>query len=254
MMALQRDNPVPNVSDIGLGTNDLQAGSFIRVQTAGMRDLAASLLKLSGSMGPDLLARIVREASTPIREGYRFRAELHEATGNLAKSVKTKTKKYDGAAVAITGPEQTGNRGADNDRPSGNHAWLVEFGTPRRRPGTANRRTYVNVHQKINGKMRTSGTLNDKEFASRGRGYYFLMGSLREPTRQNKRGSGYSHDFMSGMSIKGIVPMTLKPGETYGGMPKLALMEQTINQRKDAVLSYMKQRLTAEINARQRGA
>ena len=58
----------------------------------------------------------------------------------------------------------------------------------------------------INGKMKRSASgVTDSKFASMGKGYYFLMGSIDEPTRQARAGSGYPHDFLPGED--GMRPM-----------------------------------------------
>jgi hypothetical protein len=115
---------------------------------------------------------------------------------------------------------------------------LVEFGTGARKPGTQGRRTYVNVHQMINGKMNRAGTFNNEQFASMGRGYYFLMGSKKERTRQAKMGVGYPHDF--GSDAPGEMhPVALKPGETIRFMPAQSLMQKTISENSSAVLASL---------------
>ena len=125
-----------------------------------------------------LRAKAVKSAAEIIKKAYK--SKINNVTDNLSKSMDTRIRQYDGATVAITGPRVTGPVGADPEMGSGNHAFLIEFGTERRKPGTQGRRTYVNVHQMINGKMKRAGTFNDEQFANMGRGYYFLMGSKNE--------------------------------------------------------------------------
>jgi hypothetical protein len=162
-------------------------------------------------------------------------------TGNLRKSIRTRIKSYpeDGGVIAIVGPLQTGPMGANEKQASGNHAWLVEFGTGPRRPGTQGRRTYINVHQAINGKMSRHSSANDQQFASMSKGYYFLMGSKNEPTRQARRGRGGDHDFYTDKETGIQHPVTLHPGEEYGEMQGTHAMQNTINQEQQAVLSTL---------------
>jgi hypothetical protein len=234
-MAITRSNPTPRIVEGESGLD--RTKGFVSIQTAGARDLATRLLQVAGAFGDKALQDAVKAASKPIAEEYRQRVKRplvsasSGGTGNLAKSVRTKTKGYENGsvAVAITGPQSTGNSAADDTTGSGNHSWLVEFGSGARRPGTQNRRTYINTHQLINKRFTRSGTMNDAEFeARRGRGYYFLMGSINERTRQAKAGKGYSHDFMPD-GRGGTRPFTIGPGETYGAMPAFHVMEETIN-------------------------
>jgi hypothetical protein len=212
------------------------AEGFVTVRTAGIRELVEQLQALAKNVGkPDRLESIVRKGAKLIENDYKQR--VGDVTGGLQKSVKTKTKVYEGAVVAITGPLQTGATGSSNTQASGNHAWLVEFGSGRRRPGTQGRRTYINVHQMINGKMRRHSSANDQQFAAMSRGYYFLMGSRNEPTRQAREGRGYPHDF--GFTNGRQHPITLHPGEDYGAMPAKHPMERTIQAQGQAVYNTL---------------
>jgi hypothetical protein len=212
---------------------------FVSIQTAGAREVAKELelMALRAMKDPgQLKAKAAKKASEIISKGYK--AKINNVTDNLGKSVTTRIRQYEGATVAITGPRVTGPVGADPDMGSGNHAWLVEFGTGARKPGTQGRRTYVNVHQMINGKMNRAGTFNNEQFASMGRGYYFLMGSKKERTRQAKMGVGYPHDF--GSDAPGEMhPVALKPGETIRPMPAQNLMQKTISENSSAVLASL---------------
>jgi hypothetical protein len=212
---------------------------FVSIQTAGAREVAKELelMALRAQRDPgQLRAKAVKKASEIIKKGYK--AKINNVTDNLNKSIRTETRQYEGATVAVTGPRVTGPVGADPELGSGNHAWLVEFGTGARKPGTQGRRTYVNVHQMINGKMNRAGTFNNEQFASMGRGYYFLMGSKKERTRQAKMGVGYPHDF--GSDAPGEMhPVTLKPGETIRPMPAQSLMQKTISENSSAVLASL---------------
>lgn len=222
---------------IGGQTGKSLAEGFVTVQTAGIRELAEELEALASKLGKsNQLEAAVRKAAKIIEHSYA--SKVGDVTGNLKASLKTRTKRYDAAVIAITGPMQTGSKGSSDTQASGNHAWLNEFGSDRRRPGTKGRRTYVNVHQMINGKMRRHSTMNDQQFANQARGYYFLMGSRNEPTRQARAGIGYPHDF--GHSGGRQHPITLHPGEDYGAMPAKHSMEQAINENQQAVFNTLK--------------
>lgn len=242
--------------DVGGESSVQKTRGFVSIQTAGARELAKELERVAGVLElPGLLKKVTAQASKPIRDDYKslvskpFAAQSAGGTGNLAKSVKTISKDYEGGrvGVSITGPQSTGNKGADERDGSGNHAWLIEFGTGRRRPGTQGRRTYVNVHQAINGKMKRTGTLNDEEFARKGRGYYFLMGSINEPTRQGGRGKGYSHDFAS-INGRDQHPITLAPGESIDPMPAYHPMEDTITANYKEVQDILFAAIQAQIS------
>jgi hypothetical protein len=230
-MAIVTPNTVPRILDGGL-TGRETASAFARVQITGVNEFAARLQKAADAMGKDQSAfflRAVRNASLPIKVGYINK--VRDVTGNLRKSVQTRTRNYgNGVYVAVTGPAQSGNRGSDPEEGSGNHAFLVEFGTGRRKPGTQGRRTYVNVHQQINGRMKRTQTMNDEQFARSGSGYYFIMGSKNEPTRQARAGSGYPHDFG---------PITLGPGDTIAPMPAQHAMENTIRESANVVQTLL---------------
>lgn len=220
------------------------AEGFITLQTAGVRELAEELERVAAAMGKAAnFTPIVKKAARIIEQGYA--ARVNDVTGNLKKSIKTETRFYPGASgqggatVAVTGPRQTGNAGSSDTAASGNHAWILENGTGRRRPGTQGRRTYLNVHQAINGKMRRHSSANDAQFANMSKGYYFLMGSRNEPTRQARAGSGYPHDF-GYTDGKGQHPITLHPGETYGAMPAKHPMERTISASQAAVFTTLR--------------
>jgi hypothetical protein len=221
------------------------AEGFVTVKTAGIRELAEKLESLAAKMGePKALEDAVKKAGEHIKQGYK--AKIRDATGNLSKSVKIRTKTYDAAVIAIVGPLQTGSGSATEKDGSGNSAWLFEFGSGTRKPGTKGRRTYVNVHQMINGKMRRHSSANDKQFANMSKGYYFLMGSKYEGARQAGMGKGYPHDF--GISGGKMHPITLHPGDTYGRMPASHAMEKTISEQQGAVFSTLKAAIQANID------
>jgi hypothetical protein len=221
----------------GGSTGKSLAEGFVTIKTAGIRELAEELQMLAAKMGePRALEAAVRKAAEHIKKGYQ--SKVRNVTGNLKKSVRIKTKTYDAATVAIVGPWQSGTAGSREGAESGNAAWLVEFGSDRRKPGTKGRRTYVNVHQMINGKMRRHSSANDQQFANMSKGYYFLMGSINEATRQAGMGKGYPHDF--GHTSGKMHPVTLHPGETYGAMPASHAMEKTIGEQQGAVFNTLK--------------
>jgi hypothetical protein len=237
-MAIQIDATQPR--DFGGRSARQIVEGFVSIQTAGAREIAKELelMALRAQRDPgQLRAKAVKRASEILVKGYR--SKINNVTDNLSKSIATRIRQYDGATVAVTGPRVTGPVGADPDMGSGNHAWLVEFGTGPRRPGTQGRRTYINVHQMINGKMNRAGTFNDKQFASMSRGYYFLMGSKNERTRQAKAGSGGDHDFWTPKGGGKQRPVTLHPGETYRPMPAKHPMERTISENSSAVLAAL---------------
>lgn len=237
----QQSNPTPRDFG-GESTGKSMANAFVTIQTAGIRELAKKLeamaagLGMESTAGQQMLIAAVKEASKPIISTYR--KKVGSVTGNLGKSMRTLTRKYESAAVAVTGPLQTGTGGATEKSGSGNHAWLVEFGSGPRKPGTQNRRTYINVHTMINRKMSSHSSANDAQFANMSKGFYFLMGSRNEPTRLAKQGSGGDHDFNS-WGGKGQRPMTLHPGETYGAMPAQHHMEHTISEVSGEVLASL---------------
>lgn len=246
-MAITPSNPTPR----GGGRPNRQvAQGFVAIDTSDLIALAEELERRAdatdstGETAKRILRDAVVKASRPILKEYKSR--VGDVTGNLAKSTKTLVRKYRKAVVAVTGPEQTGNQGATTDRASGNHAWLVEFGSGRRRPGTQGRRTYINVHQRINGRMNRVGSLNDEQFARQGKGFYFLMGSINEPTRQSRMGSGYPHDF--GEANGRMHPVTLHPGETYAPMPAKHHMENSIQAARSDVQNILEIELINAIN------
>lgn len=253
-MAITQGVGSPQVLDSGF-TGVQQANQFVTVKTAGARDLVKRLNELVQAASSErILSEAVDRASRPIRDDYRNAARQREATGNLYKSVgKPKIVTYTGtdgpAAVAVVGPRQTGAVGSRPGAESGNHAWLIEFGTKDRKPGSRGRRTYVNVHQLINKRMKFSGSLNDTEFAQKGKGFYFLMGSKYK--REGARGRpGYSRDFSDSYGTREQHPISLAPGETIAGMKPYGLMERAITGNGSQALSILKAYLEREIAVR----
>jgi hypothetical protein len=235
-------NAVARVLSSGL-TGKQTAEGFVGIRIDGVRELMKQLQGFVGVLESDaVLFNAVEHGASIIGGDYKRRATIHMATGNLAKSVDSKKKRYDNqyggvVAVAIVGPKSTGSSKATESEGSGNAAWLIEFGSGPRRPGTQGRRTYVNVHQKINGRMgpmRKTARMNDEQFLNAGKGYYFLMGSLRERQNQPAGRPGYSRDFADGPGPRQH-PITLRPGETIAPMPALHWMRESIgNQRMNA--------------------
>jgi hypothetical protein len=214
---------------------------FINIRTSGAGELARELelIAIRANQDPGKLReRAAKKAAKILEKGYKDR--VRNVTGNLGKSIFSKTVQYKGVTVVVTGPSHRvqGEEWDVNDtQGAGNHGWLVEFGTGARKPGSQNRRAYINVHQRINGRMTRMGSFNNEEFERMGRGYYFLMGSKNEPTRKAKAGSGYPHDF--GSDGGRMHPVTMHPGETYGAMTAKHPMEWTITTRSGAVLESL---------------
>lgn len=236
----------------GGGTGLDRANQFVTVRTAGVRDLVKTLQALAGSAASEaVLSKAVMKAKRPLEQHYIGLANQHEATGNLARSVTHKKVKYPDGMTVVVGPRQTGPVGSTRDKASGNHAYLVEFGTGRRKPGSQGRRAYVNVHQQINRRMTRRGSFNNTQFEQMGRGYYFLMGSLDERAGAGGR-PGYSRDFAGpgpGGDGRPQHPIVLKPGDTIAPMKPLGLMEKTINATDRQVFEILKATLEAGITA-----
>ena len=252
--SITQNNPTPR--DVGGSTGLEQVKQFVTIRTSGVRELVDRLNSLVTSVeANETLSKIVRRASRIVMNEYREMAERHEATGNLAKSVTTFKRSYNNgrggkAVVDIVGPRQTGRNASQRGAESGNHAWLVEFGSGPRRPGTQGRRTYVNVHQQINGRMKLhpGKSMNDDQFKNAGRGYYFLMGSLRERAGAGGR-PGYSRDFAVN-GDRDQHPITLHPGETIAPMPAHHIMQDVIIATERDVQSALEIGLINAINAR----
>lgn len=201
---------------------------FVRVTLDGLGPMLDTMDSVMNKLQKqESLAKILVKAGAPIKKEYKRLALLHDATGNLAKSTTHKTRKYPSGNVAvIVGPRHTGTKGATDSQASGNHSWLVEFGSNgRRKPDRrGKRKTYISVHKMVNRKMSLHAPYVDSDsFGKMMKGYYFLMSSWRRPTRQARAGKGYTHDFLPDGGV-----YTLHPGETYGAMPPLGLMKKTL--------------------------
>lgn len=239
-------------SSYGGRTGKQLAEGFVNVQTAGAREVALELQRIAQSIGRDadaLLYDACKKGAEIIRR--RYRAKVGDVTGNLQKSVRIQKRVYpqDGAVIAVVGPWQSGRGASQEGAESGNHAWLVEFGTGARRPGTKGRRTYLNVHQMINGKMKRAGSFNNDQFARMSKGYYYLMGAINEPTRQARWGRGGDHDFYTPDGAGKSHPVTLHPGETYAAMPAKHAMEQTISETGPEVLNTLINNIRTKIES-----
>ena len=235
----------------GGGTGVERAGQFVTIRTAGARDLVRRLEELAGAASrADIIKKACLKAAKPIEDDYRSLAQQHEATGNLHKSVTTIYRAYENGGVAVVGPRQTGRGGSQPGVESGNHAWLVEFGTGPRKPGSRGRRAYINVHQAINGKMRRAGSFNNTQFERMGKGYYFLMGSAND---RGVVGNKYSRDFAGpgeGGDGRPQHPITLKPGDTIRKMEPMSFMQDVIAANASEAFGILKAYLEAEISIR----
>lgn len=221
---------------------------FVRVALLGLGPMLDTLDNvMTKFQRQDALAKILVDAGQPIKKEYKRLALVHDATGNLAKSTTHKTVKYPSGNVAVVvGPRHTGSSGATSTVASGNHSWLVEFGSNGRRAPSSRgkRKTYISVHKMINRKMTTHAHFVDSDkFKKMNRGYYFLMSSWRNPTRQARAGKGYTHDFLPDGGV-----FTIHPGETYGAMPGLHLMEKTITAKGSQARSIAMKGIVDAIN------
>jgi hypothetical protein len=217
--------------DVGGGTgNQVVSSGAMTVRISGVREMASRLEQLGARMGePKALEGAVKAGAELIKRGYK--SKINNVTGNLSKSVRIETKSYDSAVVAIVGPWQSGRAASREGQESGNIAWIYEFGTGPRKPGSQSRRAYINVHQSINGRMRRHSSANDEQFARMGRGYYFLMGSVNVPGRETGKGSFVQK------AGGGTRPFYLASGETYPAMPRSDAMQKTVSEQRQAVLS-----------------
>lgn len=234
---------------LGGMTGKQLAEGFVTVQTAGAREVAEELRRVAEEVSANSDAILEAECEKAARLIQRaYKRNVGNVTGNLSKSTKIRKKSYpEGASIAVVGPWQSGRAESREGDESGNAAWLVEFGTGRRKPGTRGRRTYLNVHQMINKRMTRAGSFNNDQFARMSKGYYYLMGSINEPTRQSRAGSGYPHDF--GFTNGKMHPVTFHPGETYGPMPAKHAMERAIQETGQEVLSTLINGIRGRITA-----
>jgi hypothetical protein len=253
-MAVPIQGTTPRILSSGQ-TGREQTEGFISIRLEGVDDLIQALLRAATQVGEDATPRLNAACKVAMREVMEnYKRLLPDVTGNLKKSVKVrgiKNQRARGVGVAIGGPQHVvsggGKSGDEWDvevKGAGNHAWLYEFGTGARRPSTQGRRTYLNVHQKINGRFRRIGDTNkdwfdNEQFERMGRGFYFIMSSAKEGTRDARRGSGYPHDFG---------PVAIAPGETYGAMPASNAMERAILASRGDALGILTDAIRNEIN------
>lgn len=256
-MAVQIPGTIPRQIEGGQ-TGSQRAAGFARVRLEGNKELVRELIRLSTQFGEDAtvpLTAAAKKAAKPIMEEYR--RNIVDVTGNLRRSVVIRQgkNKYPATGIAVAGPQHAvGGKEWDVEKKgAGNHAWLVEFGTGRRKPGSLKRRTYVNVHQRINGKMQQVGQAgrswqNNDMFENLGRGYYFLMGSKNEDHPERREGRGA---FVKGSDGK-TRPYTLQSGDTYPAMPASHIMEDAITAMRYESFNALKAELTKLINKRSR--
>ena len=244
-MAIITPNTRPRVLENGQ-TGRERANSFIRMRTEGAQDVIDALLRLATRAGQDAtgpLTAAAKKAAKPVMEIYK--ENISDVTGNLRRSVRIQDgkSKYPGVGIAVGGPVHVkeGKKWDVLKKGAGNHAFLYEFGSGIRKPGTQGRKTLMYIHQRVNGKMKrlgdSSSLFNNSQFEQMGRGYYFLMGSKNVPQRSSGPGA-----FVK-TNGGGTRPMTLGPNDTYGAMPAEHAMEKAINRSK----SQSVQVLIAEI-------
>lgn len=234
--------------DLGGGqTGSSRVAGFVRIQV-NEKEAIEALFRAATRAGKDatpFLNAACQKAMQQVMGEYKKR--INNVTDNLRKSVtvrRIKNQRARGVGVAIGGPQhaKSGNEWDVEVKGAGNHAWLYEFGTGRRKAGTQGRRTPINVHQKINGRFRRVGDstqwVRNDQFDRLGRGNYFIMSSYDEPTRQRKKGSGYPHDFF----------MALEPGDTYGAMRPSHAMEQAIQAARSPAMSTLIDAIKAQID------
>lgn len=248
-MAIQTLSTTPRVVRDGQ-TGSAIASGFISIRLEGQEELIAALLRASIRAGIEArgpLNAACREALKPIMEAYK--QSIPQVTGNLARSVKIQNirgQRARGVGAAIGGPAHVigggGKKGKAWDvetQGAGNHAWLNEFGTGRRKAGTQGRRTPINVHQRINGRFRRIGDgtqwFRDDEFDRLGKGNYLVMSSWND--RPGFRGKGYPGEFL----------MALESGDTYGAMPAGGYMEKAIQGTQNAALRTLLDALRGQV-------
>lgn len=254
-MAVQIPGTTPRILEGGQ-TGSQAAAGFVTVQTAGARDLARELLRLAARAGEDAtkpLTNAAKKAAHQVMDLYK--ENISDVTGNLRRSVTVRQGRntYPGTGIAVGGPAHAvaGKEWDVEKKAAGNHAWLVEFGTGRRKAGTQGRRTYLKVHEKINGRFRRIGegngtTFNNKQFDNMSRGYYFLMGSKNEEHTERRTGRGAFVKKSDGSTR----PYTLGPGDTYGAMPAEHAMQKAIQRGSGPALRTLMAEIQKYIDKR----
>lgn len=213
-----------------------------------------------GENATNPLTAAARKAAQPIMQLYK--ENISEVTGNLQRSVEVRAgrKKYVGIGIAVGGPVHRVS-GKDWDvlkKGAGNHAFLYEFGTGPRRPSTQGRRTYLNVHQRINGRMSRinpdGAKFNNLQFERMSKGSYFLMGNKGVgPDGEFNQRRGFVLDRREGAGGQ-TRPYTLGPGETYPAMPASHAMEMAIKRGRSQSFSVLEKELRKLIDERNRRA
>lgn len=262
-MAVPIPGTMPRLVD-GVQTGSRRAQAFSRVKLDGAQDLVLKLIRLSTRFGEDAtnpLTKAAKKAARPIMALYA--ENVSDVTGNLRRSITIKdpVNRYPATGIAVAGPAHY-KEGKEWDvlkKKAGNHAYLYEFGTGRRKPGSMKRRTFVNVHQRINGRLRRIGNrgsswFNNEEFENLGKGHYFLMGSKNEQHPERRTGSGafvlIKKDFRNANRKGTTRPYFLRPGATYEAMPASHAMEHAISRGKTQAFNVLKAELTKMINER----
>jgi hypothetical protein len=249
-MAVRLDATTSRVLPSGR-TGAETAGDFLNFNITGIGDMIKALDRAASRCLKDpggYLQKSIIEGMNEVRDSYR--GKVNNITGNLRRATVTRKgrKQYPGVFIAVTGPRHSvaGKEWDVEEKGAGNHAFLVEFGTSRRRPSTQNRRTYLNVHQKINRRFRPLANreggfaFDNEQFERMGRGYYFLMGSINERHPARRTGPGAFVKKPGG----GTRPYFLSPNETYGAMPAGHIMERSIADSRSAVLNGVRASLT----------
>lgn len=238
-MAIITPNTRPRILENGQ-TGLERADSFIRMRTDGAKEFIEELLRLATRAGSDATAPLTaaaKKAAKPVMELYK--ENISEVTGNLRRSVRIQDgkKKYPGVGIAVAGPVHVKD-GKEWDvlkKGAGNHAWLYEFGTGPRKPGSQGRKTLMYVNQR-GGKVGGGGPgalFNSSQFEKMGRGYYFLMGSKNNPQRAT--GPGAFVQMRNGRTR----PMVLQANQTYGAMPAENAMEKAIKRGKQQSVNVL---------------
>ncbi len=206
---------------VGASSGGGKSTAFASIEWGdSIRSLGERLARLYARTEPTELKPVMLAAVKAIADDYRGLAERNAATGNLAKSVQRKFLPYNYAAVVIAGPKHTGSGSADEETGSGNHAWLIEYGTRERRPGGGNKKPSLYVHKAVNGRTRGYGAMSSEDFEQQSSEFAFIMGSKNRPFINPGKHWG---------------PYKVRPNETYGAMPRLGWMQDTIMANRSDV-------------------
>ena len=256
-MAVPIPGTLPRVLPSGQ-TGAQRASSFARVNVEGARELSQALLRAATGDGIDAIGPLTAAAKKSAEQvAAAYKGNVSRVTGNLYRSVRVRAgkKKYPGIGIAVVGPLHVVAKDDEWDlekKGAGNHAWLAEFGTGPRRPATQNRRTYLRVHEKINGRFNRvpngGRPFDNEQFERMGRGFYFLVGSKNVPQRAQGKGA-FVPDGRGGTR-----PYFLAPNETYPAMPAKHWMERSIQQSGPAALNSLLAALRKQIDGLSKGA